>query len=102
MWPFKRKPPPATIVRYHSVDDFHRRFQHVVSINPTHPVWYTWDPFDEIRAWAQENHCETIMDRVIWDQRRGRWESNGIAGEDLVFIGTNDLEIATMARLKWG
>jgi hypothetical protein len=102
-WPFRKRKPTPTPQRYPcTVDDLHRNYQHVIRIDPDKISWGRQDAFEEIRRWAVQHGCGIVVDRVIWDQWRGRWESNCIGGEDLAFFGSNDEEVAVLAVLVWG
>jgi hypothetical protein len=103
-WPFRKriKPAPRPQRYPRTVDELYRDYQHVIRIDPSHIPWSRKDAFEEIRRWAVQHGCGIVVDRVLWDQWRGRWKSNGIGGEDLAFFGTNDESVATWAQLRWG
>lgn len=46
-------------------------------------------------------NCVWTIERVCWDQWVGEWRINEIAGEDRVFIATNNKKDAIMIALRW-
>ncbi len=102
-WPFRKRiklaPKPQRYPR--TVDELYRDYQHVIRIDPSHISWRELHAFEEVRRWAIQHDCGIVVDRVIWDQQTDPWVARSGRGKDQAFFGTNDEEIAMLARLRW-
>lgn len=74
-----------------------------LTLIPTNIVSIEEDLLDLI-DWCRDRGCKVFWDRVIWDRWMKRWESNGIGGMDVLFVGvrSNDEETIIEAKLVWG
>jgi hypothetical protein len=99
-WRASKSTPRSSTPR--SIEELRARHRHVITVDPGCIPWSSQDPLRELRAWCSEHRCCLLMDRVLWCQWKKLWESNGIGGEDLAFIGIDCDEIATVAQLRWG
>lgn len=98
VWPFSLPPAISKYGRceHTIVDRVYDGYKHVIMVNN-----YDWKELDEFNLWCQLNLCYYLFDRVVYCSYTNRWESNGIAGGDALFILTNNDSTAVIARLRW-
>ena len=83
------------------IDWAYGSYKHIIRLNDE--VWYDngWFTGSELTESLTYNFAYFIIDRVFYDHRNNRWQSNGIGGRDEIFIVTNYDEGATLLKLRW-
>lgn len=95
--------------RAETIQDMFKNFRHVIEVDPEkflvdHAI--TWVPHPDARQyfWPRRelgNNCVWTTQRVFWDTWTNSWTINELAGEDRVFVATNNSVDAVVISLKW-
>lgn len=86
-----------------------RNFKHIIEVDPDKFITddgLAWVPVEDARQyfWPTRdlgNNCVWRIERVLWDRWHKCWNIIGIAGEDRVFVATNNERDAIMIALKY-
>lgn len=98
-------------VNWHAdtINKMFEKFKYVIEVDPDKFLVddaIAWVPHPDVRQyfWPERafgNNCVWTIQRVFWDTWTNSWMINEIAGEDRVFVATNNDQDAIMLALRW-
>lgn len=95
--------------RAETIQGMFKNFRHVIEVDPEKFLVddaISWVPTPAARQYfwpvrELTDACVWTTQRVFWDTWTNSWYINEIAGEDRVFVATNNEEDAVMIALRW-
>lgn len=97
------------VYRANDITNMFMHFEHVIRVDSSKFFQFdpfTWVPCEDAKQYfypARELGDNAVwrFERVSWSRWDNRWHLDGMGGEDIVFVATNNSKDAVMMALKY-